>query len=75
MGKGENSMMSKVMAAFARPTRLVNSQKADPNMAVDEGLFEEEEERQLQIAYQQVASQVSISHLINKHLTNRTSWI
>ena len=61
MSKGDNSVMSKVMAAFARPTRLVNSQKIDSKAAVDECLFEEEEERQLQLAYQQVVSQVSPS--------------
>lgn len=47
------------MAAFARPTRLVSSQAVDPDAQVDDQLFELEEEDQLQLAYQQVASQVS----------------
>lgn len=51
-------MLTKVMAAFARPTRLVKSQKVDPSTKVDDKLFEVEEERQLQLVYQQVASQV-----------------
>ena len=46
------------MAAFARPTRLVNSQKVDPTTQVDDQLFQEEEEKQLQLVYQQVASEV-----------------
>ena len=47
------------MAAFARPTRLVSSQKMDNTTQVDQKLFEEEEESQLQLAYQQVASKVN----------------
>lgn len=64
MSKGEEGMLTKVMAAFARPTRLVKSQKVDPSTEVDDKLFEVEEERQLQVVYQQVASQV-------KHLQRR----
>lgn len=58
MSKGEAGLLSKVMAAFARPTRLVNSQKVGPDTQVDDKLFQEEEERQLHLVYQQVASQV-----------------
>ena len=58
MSKGEDGMLTQVMAAFARPTRLVKSQKLDPSTEVDDNLFEVEEERQLQTVYQQVASQV-----------------
>lgn len=58
MSKGEGGMLTKVMAAFARPTRLVKSQKLDPGAEVDDNLFEEEEERQLQLVFQQVVSQV-----------------
>lgn len=46
------------MAAFARPTRLVRAQAVQPSHAVDAGLFEIEEEHQLQHAYAQVVSQV-----------------
>ena len=56
--KGSDSLLSKVMAAFARPTRLCNSQKIDSSTDVDAQLFELEEERQLQVAFQQVASKV-----------------
>ena len=58
MSKGEDGLLTKVMAAFARPTRLVKSQKLDPSTEVEDNLFEVEEERQLQSVYQQVASQV-----------------
>lgn len=58
MSKGEDGMLTKIMAAFARPTRLVKSQKMSPSTEVDDKLFEVEEERQLQMVYQQVASQV-----------------
>ena len=58
LSKGSDSLLSKVMAAFARPTRLCNSQKIDSSTDVDAQLFELEEERQLQVAFQQVASKV-----------------
>lgn len=58
MSKGEDGMLTKIMAAFARPTRLVKSQKMSPSTEVDDKLFEVEEERQLEMVYQQVASQV-----------------
>ena len=58
ISKGSDSLLSKVMAAFARPTRLVNSQKIDGSTTVDAQLFELEEERQLQAAFQRVASKV-----------------
>lgn len=58
MSKGEDGLLTRVMAAFARPTRLVNSQKVDLSTEVDDKLFEVEEEHQLQLVYQQVASQV-----------------
>ena len=51
-------MLTKVMAAFARPTRLVKSQKMDPSTEIDDKLFEVEEERQLQAVFRQVASKV-----------------
>ena len=58
LSKGSDSLLSKVMAAFARPTRLCNSQKIDVSTDVNAQLFELEEERQLQMAFQQVASKV-----------------
>ena len=57
---GSSSMLSKVMAAFARPTRLVSSQAMDADAQVDEQLFEVEEERQLLASYQRVASKVAL---------------
>ena len=58
LSRGSSSVLSKVMAAFARPTRLVSSQAMDADAQVDEQLFEVEEERQLLASYQQVASKV-----------------
>lgn len=60
LSRGSSSVLSKVMAAFARPTRLVSSQAMDSNAQVDEQLFEVEEERQLLASYQQVASKVAL---------------
>lgn len=58
LSKGGDSLLSKVMAAFARPTRLVSSQAVSPDAQVDAQLFEADEERQLQAAYHEVASKV-----------------
>lgn len=58
MSKGEGGPLSRVMAAFARPTRLVNSQMVDPTTQVDDQVFQEEEEKQLHLVYRQVVSQV-----------------
>ncbi len=60
LSRGSSSVLSKVMAAFARPTRLVSSQAVDADAQVDEQLFEIEEERQLLASYQQVASKVAL---------------
>ena len=71
MSKGSVGVLSKVMAAFARPTRLVNSQAASSNAQVDDELFEAEEERQLQAAYQRVASKVGYQAT---HMRTDTTW-
>ena len=68
LSKGGDSLLSKVMAAFARPTRLVSSQAVSPDAQVDAQLFEADEERQLQAAYHEVASKVDHYKLLKHDL-------
>ncbi|KAL3155346.1 hypothetical protein ABBQ38_010907 [Trebouxia sp. C0009 RCD-2024] len=75
LSKGEGGPLSRVMAAFARPTRLVNSQKVDPTTQVDEQLFQEEEEKQLHRVYRQVVSQVNRDMSIQDFLTTTSVLI
>lgn len=58
LDKGERGSLSTVMAAFARPTRLVRAQAVPPSDTLEAALFELAEEEELQTVYQQVASQV-----------------
>ena len=60
LSNGSNSLLNKVMAAFARPTRLVSSQKIQSGQQVDAQLFEVEEEHRLREALQQVSTKVHI---------------
>lgn len=62
MKKGSDGQLSTVMAAFARPTRLVRSQPLDPSCQVNPQLFELQEEHQLLQAFQQVKSKVHSWH-------------
>ncbi len=73
LSRGSSSVLSKVMAAFARPTRLVGSQAMDSSAQVDEQLFEVEEERQLLASYQQVASKVAL--LISLRVLGFGVWL
>ena len=58
LSNGSNSLLIKVMAAFARPTRLVSSHKIQFGQQVDAQLFENEEEHRLREALQQVSTKV-----------------
>lgn len=65
LDKGEGGSLSTVMAAFARPTRLVRAQATPPPDSVDSALFELPEEQQLLTVYQEVAAQVIASRTSN----------
>ncbi len=49
------------MAAFARPTRIVRGKDVSGEWAVNEALFELEEERRLWSAYMEVVGKVDAS--------------
>lgn len=55
---GEGGRLPRVMAAFARPTRIVRGKEVDAAWAVDESNFEHEEERALWAAYRAAAEQI-----------------
>ncbi|DBA71104.1 TPA: hypothetical protein ACH3X2_011520 [Trebouxia sp. C0005] len=75
LSRGSSSVLSKVMAAFARPTRLVSSQAVDADAQVDEHLFELEEERQLLASYQQVAAKVHRTMSVPEFLAATTELV
>ncbi|KAL2609569.1 hypothetical protein R1flu_028142 [Riccia fluitans] len=54
VGKGE--ALSKIVAAYARPTRIVRGKEIDLSWQIDEAFFEVEEEKALWDAYQQTAT-------------------
>ncbi|EIE22621.1 hypothetical protein COCSUDRAFT_53607 [Coccomyxa subellipsoidea C-169] len=56
--EGEAGRLPRVMAAFARPTRIVRGKEVDAAWAVDESKFELEEERALWAAFRAVAGQI-----------------
>lgn len=59
MASGEAGRLYQVMAAMARPVRLTRGKQIDAAWAVDEALFEQEEERALWAAYQAATAQVT----------------
>ncbi|CAL8470617.1 g10159 [Coccomyxa elongata] len=56
--EGETGRLPRVMAAFARPTRIVRGKEVDAGWTIDESRFELEEERALWGAYQAAAKQI-----------------
>ena len=56
--EGEAGRLPRVMAAFARPTRIVRGKEVGAAWAVDESKFELEEERALWAAYRAAAGQI-----------------
>lgn len=63
MASGEAGRLYQVMAAMARPVRLTRGKQIDAAWAVDEALFEQEEERALWAAYQAATAQVGAARL------------
>ena len=59
LDEGEAGPLPGVMAAFARPTRIVRGKDVAAAWAVDESLFEMEEERALWGAYSGVVGDVN----------------
>jgi glycyl-tRNA synthetase len=59
--EGEGGLLSRVMVAFARPTRIVRGKEVSASWAVDEARFELEEERALWGAYREAAAKVDAS--------------
>lgn len=56
--EGSDGVLSRVMVAFSRPTRIVRGKDVSAAWTVDESKFELEEERALWSAYQEVAEKV-----------------
>ncbi|BFI41976.1 glycyl-tRNA synthetase beta chain [Marchantia polymorpha subsp. ruderalis] len=54
LAKGD--VLSKIVAAYARPTRIVRGKEIDPSWQIDETYFEVEEEKALWDAYNQTAA-------------------
>ncbi len=68
MAAGESGRLHRVMMALARPVRLTRGKELAADWAVDESVFELEEERALHAAYKAVAAQVGHApHLVLLH--------
>jgi glycyl-tRNA synthetase len=59
LDEGEEGPIRTVMAALARPTRIVRGKASEAATAVDPALFELKEERQLWAAYEEAAAQLA----------------
>eukprot|EP01025_Chloroclados_australasicus_P031330 TRINITY_DN31705_c0_g2_i1.p5 TRINITY_DN31705_c0_g2~~TRINITY_DN31705_c0_g2_i1.p5 ORF type:complete len:122 (-),score=22.76 TRINITY_DN31705_c0_g2_i1:136-501(-) len=59
MSAGDASPLARVLQAMSRPTRLIRGKDVDADAAVDEALFDCDEERALSAAAAEVRQQLS----------------